>query len=471
MIRFLSLGLVASLTTLTHGATFTTSGLAPATNMQGENGYTAYHGLNAGDTVTGYTIPSKLDGIGAYLLDNDTVRLIVNHENTPAKISYIDVDRNTLAIEAASNAISSITGTQSISEIARFCSSGFWESASSAQPGATNVTNFADPIYLTGEEVGSTGYAYVLDPATNILHQAPDVGRASWENITVLDTRGTDKVALLMGDDRNDAHLYLYIGEKSGTNFLERNGLENGQVYVWKSDTAGETRPSNIVGGTTEGNLLEGSFVPLGTTGAFEFERPEDVATNPFNGSEAIFATTGNNDGDVSGALWTVDFGAPLKDNSDFTSVGLPANLAADITLTYDSDDNSDGLSRPDNLDWADDGLIYVQTDGVSSGSEGIFQLDPTTTNPDPTRIAYLTSGGSPTISGETSGILDISFLFEQPAGSILVGDTQATGNELFFLVNESLIAAAVPEPSRALLAAIALSGICLRRRRPQPGS
>ena len=65
------------------------------------------------------------------------------------------------------------------------------------------------------------------------------MGRAAWENVTELDTGTTDKVALLIGDDREAAFSLLYVGEKDASDsadLLARNGLSNGKLYTWVPD-------------------------------------------------------------------------------------------------------------------------------------------------------------------------------------------------------------------------------------------
>ena len=61
------------------------------------------------------------------------------------------------------------------------------------------------------------------------------MGRAAWESVAALEVPGINKthVAILIGDDRGDAPLLLYVGEKKpGGNFLERNGLTKGRLYA-----------------------------------------------------------------------------------------------------------------------------------------------------------------------------------------------------------------------------------------------
>ncbi|MEA1888174.1 MAG: hypothetical protein U9N50_00140, partial [Pseudomonadota bacterium] len=65
-------------------------------------------------------------------------------------------------------------------------------------------------------------------------------------------------------------------------------------------------------------------------------------------------------------------------------------SVKADIRIVYDADDENNrdrGIRSPDNLTWADDGMIYIQEDRAtqlndfsSNGTEAsIWQLDPTT--------------------------------------------------------------------------------------------
>ena len=71
------------------------------------------------------------------------------------------------------------------------------------------------------------------------MHAAPMLGRGAWENLTLVDTGNPDQVGLLLGDDTVGNLLYLYVGEKNALGdgrFLDRNGLAQGQLYVWAAD-------------------------------------------------------------------------------------------------------------------------------------------------------------------------------------------------------------------------------------------
>ena len=484
-----------------------------------------------------YTPVGILDGLGAYELDANTVRVFANHELTAgdgyeyelsdgaggtytldgARISYFDIDKTTKQIVDSGLAYNTLVdsngdivtdntfqgtpfatffdgapgnGSQ-LTGLSRFCSSVLIEAE---QFGAGN--GLADRIYFAGEEDGSGfnsigGAEWALDPETGTLYAVPAMGRGAWENVSEIDTGTTTHVAFILMDDTSPfdvddfaaegdagdteteaAPLYLYVGEKdSGTGgFLDRNGLENGKLYVWVSDT-GETLPSEFNGA---GNSLAGSWVEIdnsqnvalasedGSTGydeygyptqrtlwdraeavgAFGLSRPEDVAVNPADGTEVVIASTGvsSYDGgaDTVGTLYTV--------KTDFTDINNPTATTA---ILYDGDeDPAQALRSPDNLDWADDGLIYVQEDRAVGGIFGpnaanpndasIVAIDPvdgTLTrvaeiNQDVTRGAVdenVASNGQQDIGDwESSGILDVSTLFGEAPGTLFLSDVQA---------------------------------------------
>ncbi|MBE9174558.1 DUF839 domain-containing protein, partial [Synechocystis salina LEGE 06155] len=257
-----------------------------------------------------------------------------------------------------------------------------------------------DSMFFTGEETDG-GTEYVLDPVSQTLYAVPWMGVAAWESVTELDTGTTDKVALLIGDDRGGAPLLLYVGEKGqgqGPDFLVRNGLAQGKLYAWVADT-GETTPQQFNGtGQSRGGTFKeidhyrpelagtDGYDALGfatqakqdalaaQVGAFQFSRPEDLATSPIDGTVAVLASTGRDSlfpADSWGTTYLLDF-----DFSDLT------NITADINAIYDGDDAGAGqfagpdfgLRSPDNLEWADDGQIYIQEDrsfgefGLTSG-------------------------------------------------------------------------------------------------------
>ena len=456
-----------------------------------------------------------------------------------ARVSYFDIDKDSRQIVDAGLAYHTIYdangnvaadasflaepfatffggapgGGSQFGGFSRFCSSALFEagefnpewygkfSGKRKHP----VKNFGleDAIYFTGEEDGSGfnsvgGAEWALDVATGEFWQVPAMGRGAWENVTQLDTGNRTHVAFLLADDSspfdvddyaaeaNDdgnseaAPLYLYIGEKNRRgNFLERNGLADGQLYVWVSRT-GETLPSEFnTAGTLKGDWVEidnsqsladasedGSTgydeygYPTQRTlwrraedlGAFGFSRPEDLATKPGNGAVAVLASTGvdtyDDGADTFGTLYKI------KTNFD--------DLTAKISIMYDGDaDPSRQLRSPDNLEWADNNRILVQEDeaeedtlygevlfgdGAANPNEaGIVVVDPKTGAS--LRVANIDrsvvldgSLADPTLAvdgdagaageWESSGIIDVSELFGEKKGSLFLFDVQAHGIE-----------------------------------------
>lgn len=143
----------------------------------------------------GYEIPGILDGIGAFKLNKNTVRVLINHEIgvgsgfsfqlanglalTGSRISYVDINRNNRKVIGGGLAFDTIYGRDGTivdaltdldyGGLNRFCSGSFYTANQFGRG-----RGFADPIYLTNEEQSSAfggpgGTFWALDPATNTL--------------------------------------------------------------------------------------------------------------------------------------------------------------------------------------------------------------------------------------------------------------------------------------------------------------
>jgi hypothetical protein len=474
-----------------------------------------------------YQPVGSMDGLGAFVLDDGSVRVFVNHELrrdagypyrvrnatslTGSRVSYFDIDRTTRRVVNSGMAFDRVYDRQGLvvtrasqinqnnehmSGLSSFCSAQLIEGG---------LYGFVDTIFFTHEEVPDPighpygGSLWALDVASKSLHAVPTAGRMAWENTAALNIGG-DRIALLIGDDTapqsEESHvfgrgatvetppsqivaapLWLYIGRKNASlfeirqtlpptlhaqsnDFLNRNGLLVGDLYYFVA-TNGTTTIDDFHG---TGAGLSGKWMKVevldtakadrlgydewgykdGFTlrreakagGAFQFSRPEDVSTHPLIGTRAVFSSTGRDAvfrQDAWGTIYQVDL------NFDA--------MAATLTILYDGDDAGGGqvrgpdfgLRNPDNLDWADDGFIYVQEDnakkmqplfGSQSGKEAsIWRLDPQTGTIQ--RVAQIDrsvslSGGMidsrPDKIGtwESSGILDVTGLFETQAGERL---------------------------------------------------
>ncbi|NUN65071.1 hypothetical protein HCU40_09965 [Pseudanabaena biceps] len=472
----------------------------------GLGGYTIDPLFTVGDKIGTYVPPGILDGIGATSLNDTTVRLYVNHElgNTAAykytlangtqlsgaRVSYFDVDKRTFQIvdsglafntivNRAGNVVSSsavysaanVNGLDTPSGLNRFCSAALFEAN---QFGAGN--GLVDKIYFANEESGtsaSEASEYALDVKTNTLYAVPWFGRAGFENVTEINTGTTTKVAFLIGDDRSPATgvpLTLYVGDKvaGSSNFLERNGLSGGKLYVWVANdsTIKDPRQFNGNNASVNGKFVEidqydvtkagqAGYDSLGfvtqakqdslafAAGAFGFVRVEDVSTNPKDGTQVAFNATGNSSLFGGQDSW----GTTYRIDVDFNDIAA-GNIVGKVDILNDGNVTKDtGARSVDNLNWAGDGKIYLQEDPAFSGfaqttkiANSIFSLDPTNANPSSTvtRVATVdrSAAGLPATqtdsaptdlgSWETSGILDVSKLFGNQGGQILVFDTQA---------------------------------------------
>lgn len=527
---------------LAAGTGSTAFGENPSMLKPTKAGYTAKAALTTGESVTSftnflnptwgaaYTAPGILDGIGAFEKDQKTVRVLVNHELvnnrgyaynvsngiggtfslTGARISYFDIDKDTCQVKTGGLAYNTIYDANGVIAansgflannyvgFSRFCSGALFE------PKQFGTAGLESRIYFAPEEDAGSfnpvgGAFWALDTATAKLWHVPALGRGAWENLTEVDTGTTDKVALILADDQDPynadgiagdeaAPLYLYVGTKNPAgDFLAKNGLRGGKLYVWVSDT-GENLPSEFQTGTLAGEFVEISNAigaptsEIGANGfdefgfptqktlwtrakavdAFGFSRPEDVATNPRNGSEIVLASTGvdtydlltnGNGADTFGTLYTVAI--------DFAGLSgaLPTTIPADATVLYNgTTDATRALRSPDNLDWADDGQIYVQEDKAENQTAGTAEplFGPTAVNKSEAQIVKVnpangaisqiavvdrtvvldpSTAGSAVDKGlatagnsESSGILDVSTLFDTLPGTLFILDVQAHG-------------------------------------------
>ena len=489
----------------------------------GKNGFKVSEPLfTVGESINGYTPPGILDGMGATRINKKTVRVLTNHELlnfrgypytvngdvelTGARVSFFDIDihsRKVIDSGLAYHTVYDVDGNvrndksflaNGLSGFSRFCSSGLFEKGQ---------YGLEDTIYFTGEEDGGFfnavgGGLWAIDVKSKEFWHLPDLGRGAWENVTLLKTGIKNKVAILLADDSSPfdfdedgeteaAPLYLYIGKKDPHgDFPARNGLRGGKLYVFvpkngektpldfntkgslngkwvevdnkrdlsKAGTGGRTGYDEF-GYPTQGNL----FVQAEALGAFGFSRPEDVATNPYFGKQAVLASTGvdtyaidpetGNGADTFGTLYTV--------TTNFY------NLKARVRILYDGDaDPKRALRSPDNLDWSKDGFIYVQEDeaeeDTASGDEVLFGegavnpneagivrvspwygrtkrvanvdrdvvLDGSIANPSDAVDVDAGAAGE----WESSGIIDVSKLFYKRPGSLFLFNVQAHGIE-----------------------------------------
>ena len=453
------------------------SGNTPSTT----NGWDIDASFTVGETVKQYTPPGILDGTGAFDADNKGhIRVLINHELRSnvgyeytlangtvlrgARVSYFDIHKKTRKVNRAGMAYDTIYDRAGVivSDAAQLDFGGF-NRFCSARGVSEGELDFMDDIFFTGEET-SGGTQWALDVDSQTIWAVPAMGYGAWESWTPIDSYADDTVALLGGDDRGGAPLYLYVGQKGARgdgSFLDRNGLAKGALYCWKADDDSIRTPNDFNGFF---NMTSGYFVALDNydpdmagmagwdelgyatqesldaqtleAGCFRFSRPEDLHNNPMVPNEAAFASTGRVF-DYQGETIDADkWGTVYKVSTDFGT----NPIVAELTILHDGDDlpvPDMGIRSPDNLTWADDGAIYVQEDrsvsgfGDATGVEtSIWKLSPT--SGDFARIAEMnraavapagSTDSEPDDLGnwESSGILDVTGLFKTDDGETLL--------------------------------------------------
>lgn len=454
--------------------------------------------VTVGDSGHGYTPTGIFDGLGAFPGPRDTVWVLVNSElgagvgypfslangttmtgarvhafqlrrsRSGAQVVYDVLDAKPAFDAVYDRAYQPVSSPAQLNEtghatdgISRLCS---------AQAVQRGTYGFVDAIFFTGEETSKPyhphgGTEFALDVVNGELWAVPAMGRMAWENVTPLETGDPGTVALLCGDDDEANPLYLYVGTKGAAgdgSFLDRNGLRVGRLYAWKADN-GDTNPNQFFG---QHALRTGSWVEMtvrdvnqagqpgydaqgyadmdtlhdqaDALGCFDFSRPEDLATNPFDGSQAVFTSTGR------GSLYAADnWGVTCVVDVDFVK------MTADIAIIQDADGLAipdEGVRSPDNIEWARDGKIYAQEDrstspsalfGAATGIEAsVWQIDPITriarriAEIDRSAVAPL--GATDPVPGdignwETSGVLDVTEMLPHlPGERLLLATVQA---------------------------------------------
>ncbi len=130
---------------------------------------------------------------------------------------------------------------------------------------------------------------------------------------------------------------------------------------------------------------------------------------------------------------------------------------ATQVTIVYDCNATADfGIRSPDNLDWADNGMVYIQEDAALSGfgqtsgiDASVWELDPSSSHAE--RMLEVDRTAVPTGQTDTEagnigawgdfGVLDVTELFPTlPGTTLLILDVQAHGVEGGLIDSQNLI-------------------------------
>jgi len=446
------------------------------------NGWKAFEIISSGENPTGdgfnYSMPGTFDGSGAWMVDANTLRVLVNHEETDAAISEVDLDFSAFktAIDNVISTGSTGGGTFVLSArqaYSRWSDDGgitFTNTSSmantnfgafcSGQAYAPNTfgsdRGFVDEIYINGEEWAGSFRLFALDSVNRDLYQLSGTAGSApggtggmpfdaFENAALIDTGETDYVALLLSPDGGTATMRIYIGEKGkgpsgapANTFLARNGLAYGSWYYLNGSYP-------ALGATNSGSISNSS------AGTLSSDKLEDIDTNPNDPTQVAL-------GDQTSGVFIFDFSLDFSGGS-FNAAGSSFTL----TMISNTSGGTNSLNAPDNLDWTaaatlgstdwSNGIVFVNEDN-SSGE--IWRMAPDGSNK--LRI------GSTTVGAESTGIFDLSEMVGFIPGSVLISNNQGSPSSMTVLINPNA-ASSTPDPvisGTVLVGASPLSGVSL---------
>jgi secreted PhoX family phosphatase len=401
--------------------------------------------LSVGDRVPRSSNPDQEfqlvgipDGMGAYRTKSGRTVVYINHElvqsalsepiigeplNRGTIVSRLVLDRagRVLSADRAYDTVwdeNTLVGaaadvSNTTPAFSRFCSGSLEYKAA----------GFDRPIYFAGEEAGG---AATFDGKGGLgvaifdgeLHTLPKFGRFPWENTLAQPKPGKKTVLIGMEDGpaTPDNQLYLYVGSKErkpGATAMRRNGLDNGKMYAFVSDTPGIATEPAFVSGTIEGHWVEIPEPELLTDvqleaasdaiGAFGFIRTEDGAFDTQDPDTYYFVTTGSGAGNELGRLYRMKLDP--EDPTGHTTIELLSDANAIVAA------GGDTAVSPDNLA-VDDDYIMINEDGTAQsrlvmaqkGRDGsVWRFDKRTLQA--TRVAELFPPGRDANFAITSGV------------------------------------------------------------------
>ena len=273
--------------------------------------------------------------------------------------------------------------------------------------------------------------------------------------------------------DQGNLYTWVPTANSIGTSAGTVGVPDSADLLALSLGTAASGRWALVGSGTQVAGWNQATLLAnANALGALQLNRLEDASINPLNGKQVVFATTGSSafgGADTFGNLITLDL------SRAFNRKGLISDSnATNLKVIYDGDrqiaawDAANGTTKngvidtdeqpafgatiiknPDNLTWSKDGFIYVQEDKSVSNAffaqqeASIFKVSPTATDSVTgqavtERWLQIDRGAVPTVYGqsdsaptdygnwESSGIIDVSAIYGEAAGSMFLGDVQA---------------------------------------------
>jgi Ca2+-binding RTX toxin-like protein len=421
------------------------------------------------DGITPYRFVGIPDGMGAFDNNDGTITVLINHELRPDRgivrehgaigsfVSQLTIDKTTLAVTAAEDAIKSVQLWDDATEafvtttyaIGRLCSADlapvsayYWVDTQGTVDASDDVAyGTQDRIFMAGEEIGSEGKQFgiaVTGAEAGVAYDLAYMGLYSWEN-SLTSPFAQKKTVNISTDDSGGGEVYVYIGEKQTTgNAVEKAGLVGGSLYGIKAsglDGAANTETDALaasgtfslvkLGADEDGDLLPDGDVSKmtgvqleaqsGALGVTSFLRPEDGHFDPTNPNVFYFVTTASIVG--QSRLYKMTF----TDITNPEAGGTIESILDSNQLTVTGDI---GPRMMDNMVVTDEGKIIIQEDpGNAVHLARVFEYDPVAdtlvelARHDP--ALFLAT--SPTYFGtqdeEASGVIDVTSLLGVTGG------------------------------------------------------
>jgi hypothetical protein len=386
------------------------------------------------DTV--YRMVGIPDGLGAFDNGDGTITILANHElgssqgiarahgATGAFISKWRVRKADLKVLRGEDLIKKAhvynfaTNTWSPSTVSfgRFCSGDL--APLSALYNVNTDKGFSNGrVFLTGEENGPTGRAFVnfaSGPLEGQSFEFPGIGMASWENI-VANPKSQDNTIVIGTDDTNLGKVYVYGGAKGATGDALSSGLAGGLVRVIAIDgLSTELRTGTPADGTRF------SLVSTADTAGTKFLRPEDGAWDTQNPNRFYFVTTDRFDQVKVGTGTQV--GRPRLWRLTFDNIENPL-LGGTVEALLDG---TEAGQMFDNITVDASGKVFIQEDpGGQPYNAKIWSYDPATdglslvAQHDVARFGDISTAPTAPHNNdeESSGIIEVTDMFAGVAG------------------------------------------------------
>lgn len=276
--------------------------------------------LTTGDSVGGYRMVGIPDGTGAWLENDRSFNLVVDHElgraqgvkrahgSTGAFVSQWQIDRRTLRVLSGrdhltgANKVFTWNGigyTAGTSAFERFCSADLAARSAFDLPGRLGTPS---RVFLSGEETAppftndhGRVFAHVVDgPDKNKSFELPRLGKMSFEN-AVASPFPQLKTIVMLNDDAGretnvttanvcrtagqtgcvepPSEVFMYVGTKQRFgNQVEQAGLTNGLLYGVR------VRANGVVVTGENKDFVFSSAAPAVTSGRFEVVPFGDVS-------------------------------------------------------------------------------------------------------------------------------------------------------------------------------------------------